>query len=275
MNPEENKSPEQLEREIAQTRSEMDHTLHAIQNRLSADALMHQAVDYVRQSAGGYASNLGTTVKQNPVPFTMLGISLAWLMVAGKTGPRYQEYEFKDPSEPGTMDRVGSALTSAGEKIGDAVQGVKDRAASVSGQIGDTVHGAGERARSAGTWARDTGSIARVSVGQWTADARDRYYRARHGFESTFNEFPLILGALGVAVGAALGASLPATRREDQLMGTMSDDFVDETKRTVKEQYDKNVDKVQSVANRAMEAAKDEAAKQDLMPQGAKTTDVP
>ena len=275
MNPEENKSPEQLEREIAQTRAEMDHTLHAIQNRLSADALMHQAVDYVRQSAGGYASNLGATVKQNPVPFTMLGISLAWLMAAGKTGPRYQEYEFEEPSGPSAMDRLGSAISSAGEKVGDAVQGVKDRAAGVSGKIGDTVHGAGERARDAGAWARDTGSSARVSIGQWTADARDRYYRARHGFESTFNEYPLILGALGIAVGAALGASLPSTRREDQWMGSMSDDFVDQTKRTVKQEYDKNVDKVQSVANRAMEAAKDEAAKQDLMPEGAKATDVP
>jgi hypothetical protein len=276
MNPEENKTPEQLEREIAMTRVEMDHTLHAIQNRLSPDTLIHQAVDYVRHHAGGYASNLGTTVKQNPVPFTMLGISLGWLMMTGRTGPRYEEFrDYSETSSPGAMERLGSAMRSTGEKVDDTVQSAKDTAASVGGKISETLHGAGERARSARAWARSTGSSARVSMGQWTSEARERYYRARHGFETTYNEYPLILGALGVAFGAALGASLPSTRREDEWMGTMSDDVVDRTKRVVKDEFDRNREKIESVADKAMQAVREEAQKQGLTPEGAKTTDVP
>jgi len=274
MNRDDSKSPEQLEREIAVTRAEMDHTLQAIQNRLSPDTLMHQAVDYVREGAGGYASNLGSTVKQNPVPFTLLGISLAWLIMSGRSGTRHDEFaEFREPPGPGAMDRVSSGMTSAGNKISDTVQSVKEGAASVSGRVSETMRGAGERARSAGEWAHAKGSGARISMGQWTHDARGSYYRARHGFETTFNDYPLVLGALGVALGAAIGASLPSTRREDQLMGAMSDDFVNQTKSTVREEFDRNLDELESAADKAVQVAKDEAAKQDLTATGA--TNVP
>lgn len=276
MNPDENKSPEQLEREIAVTRAEMDHTLQAIQNRLSPDMLMHLAVDYVREGAGGYASNLGSTIKQNPVPFTMLGVSLAWLMMSGRSGARYDEYaELREPSEPGAMDRMSSAMSNAGGKVSDTIQGVRDGAASVGGRIGETMHGARERARSAADWAHAKRAGARISMGEWTGEARERYHRARHGFETTFNDYPLILGALGVALGAAIGASLPATRREDEWLGTMSDDFVDETKRAVKQEFDRNRDKLESVADKAVQAAKDEAVKQDLTASGPGTANVP
>ena len=243
-------SPEQLEREIALTRSEMDHTLSAIQNRLSPDALMHQAVDYVRYGAGDYVSNLGATIKQNPVPFTLLGISLAWLMVSGRGDPRERHSEFDDydtaPSRPGRMERMGSAASEAGTRISD------------------TAHGVADKARSASDWARAKGTSARITAGQWRNGARDNYYRARAGFGTTFNDYPLILGAFGVVLGAAIGASLPATRREDEWMGNVSDDFVDQAKRTAREEFDKNRGKVESVAEKAAEAAQDEARKQGL-----------
>lgn len=248
MSPEQ--SPEQLEREIALTRTEMDQTLSAIQDRLSPDVLMHQAVDYVRKGAGGYVSNLGTTIKQNPVPFTLLGISLAWLMVSGRGGPREGHPEFDEhrsiPSGPGKMERMGSAVSEAGTRISD------------------TAHGVADKARGASDWARAKGTSARISAGHLASGAREGYYRARNGFETTVNDYPLILGAFGVALGAAIGASLPATRREDEWMGDASDRLVDEVKTTAREEFDKNRERLESVAERAAEAAKDEAHRQGL-----------
>ncbi len=243
-------SPEQLEREIALTRSEMDHTLSAIQNRLSPDALMHQAVDYVRNGAGEYVSNLGATIKQNPVPFTLLGISLAWLMVSGRNDPRERHPEFDDygtaRSRSGKMERMGSAASEAGTRISD------------------TAHNVADKARSASDWARAKGTNARITAGQWRNGARDNDYRARAGFGATFNDYPLILGAFGVVLGAAIGASLPATRREDEWMGDARDDFVDQAKRTARAECDQNRENVKRVAEQAAEAAQDEARKQGL-----------
>lgn len=262
MNHDQNKSPDQLEREIAVTRDDIDHTLTAIQNRLSPDTLMHQAVDYVRDGAGGYVNNLGTTIKQNPVPFTMLGLSLAWLMISGRSGPREYRYgeEFQSaPSGPGKMERMGSAISGAGSRVSETVS-------SASSRVSETVHGVADKARNASEWAHEKGSSARITAGHWTDEARDRYYRARYGFETTMNDYPLVVGAFGVALGAVLGAGLPGTRREDEWMGTARDDFVDQTKETVKHEFDKNRDKLESVAEKAAEAAKQEARRQDLTP---------
>lgn len=266
MNPEQNKSPEQLEREIADTRGEMESTLAAIQNRLSPDRLIHQAADYVREGAGGYASNLGASIKNNPVPFTLLGVSLAWLMLSSGRAPRHVEYdEFStEPSGPGTMERIGSGFSSAKSKVGDSAHTISEGISSAKTTMSESMHGVADRVRGASEWARNKGSSARITAGQWSQDARDRYYRARHGMETTFNEYPLILGAFGVALGAAIGASLPSTRREDEWMGRASDDFVDQAKRVVRDEFDKNRGKLESVADKAVQAAQEEAQNQNL-----------
>jgi hypothetical protein len=49
---------------------------------------------------------------------------------------------------------------------------------------------------------------------------------ARHGFDSMLDEQPLVLGALALAFGAALGAVLPRTETEDELFGEQSDRIV-------------------------------------------------
>jgi hypothetical protein len=43
--------------------------------------------------------------------------------------------------------------------------------------------------------------------------------RAREGFNTLLEEQPITLGALGLAVGAAIGAMLPSTEQEDRLLG--------------------------------------------------------
>ena len=72
-----NKSPEQLEREIDQTRGHVDDTVRALVDRLSPGELVDQALDYFRRSdvAGGartFAYNLGSAVRDNPVPAVMV-----------------------------------------------------------------------------------------------------------------------------------------------------------------------------------------------------------
>jgi hypothetical protein len=80
------------------------------------------------------------------------------------------------------------------------------------------------KARSVRERARRLGASARHRVGEtgehlWDGarDAGDRasYYgrRVRRGFFDTLHEQPLVLGALGLAAGAAIGAALPVTER--------------------------------------------------------------
>ena len=51
--------------------------------------------------------------------------------------------------------------------------------------------------------------------------------RAEHTVESTLRANPLALGAVAVAIGAAIGLSLPHTQTEDQWMGAAKDRLLD------------------------------------------------
>ncbi|MGF7207940.1 hypothetical protein GGE65_002518 [Skermanella aerolata] len=89
------RTPEQIEREIEQTRRNTAATLAAIEDRLAPGRLMDEAWSYLRTSGQGqtFVSNLSATVRDNPIPVALLAISLAWLAIASsKTGTRREEF---------------------------------------------------------------------------------------------------------------------------------------------------------------------------------------
>ena len=73
-------------------------------------------------------------------------------------------------------------------------------------------------------------------------------------------EQPLILGVLGFALGAALGAGIPPTRQEDELMGEMRDEYV----QRAKEMGEEYLEQGKQMAMAAGEAAKEQAGKEGL-----------
>jgi hypothetical protein len=134
-----------------------------------------------------------------------------------------------------------------------------------------------DAARSARSGAGDLGARARAGMGRagrgFSSGAdRTRAYasqygrRARQGFLYTLNEQPLVLGAIGLAVGAALGSALPSTTREDRLMGGTRDRL----KHRAAEEGREQMHKAQAAAGAAYEAARDEADRQGLTPEGGK-----
>ena len=83
------KSADEVEREVQQSRAEVEEALEAIQERLSPGQLFDQAVDYMRGSGGNeFLRNLGATVRDNPVPIVLMSTGLAWLMLAGPRARR-------------------------------------------------------------------------------------------------------------------------------------------------------------------------------------------
>ncbi|MFC7553216.1 hypothetical protein ACFQU7_14695 [Pseudoroseomonas wenyumeiae] len=59
----------------------------------------------------------------------------------------------------------------------------------------------------------------------------------RHSWNRASTEQPLLLGALGLALGAVVGALLPRTRTEDRLMGEASDAVTQQLSSAAQEQY--------------------------------------
>ena len=76
-----------IERDLAQTRSRLDATIDALQDKLSPGQMVDQAVSYLKDSGGGeFGRNLSRSVTEHPLPVALIGVGVAWLMAASARG---------------------------------------------------------------------------------------------------------------------------------------------------------------------------------------------
>ncbi|MCE3247680.1 MAG: hypothetical protein K0R41_1505 [Geminicoccaceae bacterium] len=317
------KSAAEIEREVREERAHVEQTLDAIQDRLSPGQLVDQAVTYIRTSGGSdFVRNLGESVRQNPIPIALVGMGLAWMMIASSrgNGDRSSTYwvdddldEYDDEDDyyartgydagteypyggetrsataglydaasegergPSWGDRAKATAEGAKERAEELRQRARDTAARARSSVGDIGSRARRAASEAGARVGGIGARARERVahaghdlseraGQTGAYARQYGDRARRGFSYTLNEQPLVLGAIGLAVGAALGSILPRSEREDRLMGGTSDRLKQQAEELSREE----LAKAKAAARSAYDAAVDEADKQGLTPEGGR-----
>jgi uncharacterized protein DUF3618 len=169
------KSSAQLEREAELARSQLAATLEELRSRITPGQLVDQTLDYARDTnVGELVRNLGRDARDNPLPLALMGVGLAWLMVAKGRRAR-------------TGDGYGAALDEAAMSASGAYHDASVAAADAGGRIRAGASAAG---------------------GSFLALVRDQ---------------PLVLAGIGVALGALLGAALPATETENRLMGGASD----------------------------------------------------
>ena len=236
------KDPERLERDIDRTRASLGRTVDALERRLSPGELVDQALGMAREHGGEFATNLGRSVRNNPMPVILTGVGLAWMM-ASSNEPRapayrsagyggYQEWtsdgveEMEESGgESGGRLKSGlrsakSALGSVGEKASRAKDSLKHSVGSLSDSASGAVSGTGDRMRTQGE---------RMRV---------QSQRLRSNFETMMEEQPLIVGAIGIALGAALGAAFPRTEREDRLLGETRDSAMRAVKEKAAEAYE-------------------------------------
>ncbi len=258
------RSSADLERDVRQSRAQVEDTLDAIQDRLSPGQWMDQVAHYVRDNGGDFARNFGHVVRQNPVPAALVGVGLVWMMLGSRRRngqePATAPEDYFDPDWP----EVGAGPGQFGSEADEPTAGLNEAAESswraakrAGGRMGRFADSARERAASMG-----------ASVGEQArrTGAQARHYRgrAREGFLHTLQRQPLVLGALGLAAGAVLGAALPATRREDELMGETSDHLKQGAWAAGREGYAR----AEAAAGAAYTAAADEAKDQGLSREG-------
>lgn len=188
--------------------------------------------------------------------------------------------------------------------IGDRLNEGKDRAA----QAADTARGKmaelGEQAKRSGQRSRDTFSSAAADTEQrltrlyrrlaaGTEDlsdaARERIVAARREAlvareklrsqarthaqtaSNIYEQQPLVAGALALAVGAAVGAALPRTDVEDDMMGEQSDALFREAERVYREERDKAARVAEATVEEAKTVARETKRELDESAPGDQT----
>jgi ElaB/YqjD/DUF883 family membrane-anchored ribosome-binding protein len=244
------RDPREIEAELDRTRMQMGNTLEALQRKLSPGELFDQAMGYVRGSGGSeFTSNLKQSVAQNPVPVGLVGLGLAWLMLSGRGSSQADTLHAGD----------------GGHRIGEAASGARDRITGATSSAHEKSRAAAERARAG---LGHLASSSRERMQHLSHSARSGAERAKSGLDYMLNEQPLVLGAVGMALGALVAASLPRTRREDELMGRARDEFVERAREQGQAQAEKARRVAESAGDAAKEAARDEAHKQGLSSAG-------
>ncbi len=221
----------QLREQIEETRSQMGETIDAIQDKLSianiseevserVTSAVETAKDAVYNATIGKAADMFKdlnnttavrTVRNNPLPFILIGFGtglLAYQTMSGRrsgNGSSMREERVRGP-QPGTVDTVSRGLSSAGETVSDA-----------AGNAYGSVSGAIQTAYSS---ASDAAHRAYDAVGDLKTTARDQYDRY-------LDESPLALGAVAMALGAAVGMAIPSTRYEGELLGPAKQQLLD------------------------------------------------
>lgn len=204
------KDPDELEREIEAERAHINETLRALEQRFSPGQILDQVLRYTRSNGGDFSRNLVDTVKTNPVPTLLTATGLMW-MIYGERHPHSGDGFWRDSDNPSRASYgVDPAYQSASG--GDAYDQENARGSSLASRI---KQGVGRLSGSA----RQTSDRTSQRAQHAKEGARQQAQRASQGFEHMLRDQPLALGAIGVALGALIGASVPRSQREDELLG--------------------------------------------------------
>ena len=285
------RTPEEIEADIRTTRSEMDGTLSQLQRRLSSapNEMVGDFTESFKQAvvrnpvpaaliAAGLVVVAGSTLLRHRVPLALVGSAVAWRKMYGPE-EMYQR-GYREASRH--QDRIGYGDTSASPyyETGQAmdyprrqrssrpgmVDRLKDMASSSRERLSETSHQLAERSSHMREQLSDVASRGRSRASYMSDRARGQARRARSGYDSMLREQPLMLGLMGMAVGAAIGALAPMTRRENRLMGEASDHLTERAREEMHHQLDKGKRVAEAATEAATEAAKEEAHRQQERP---------
>jgi len=275
---------EHIKAKIEQTRSQMGETIDAIQDRLSFSNISEQVSERVNTAietakdtaydatigkAVNFMKNVGDEVsqsgafrvmKRNPLPLALIGLGaglLAYQSYSGKgsrrgngrmydrnrlysTGNPQANYGSTGSTKRGFGDTATRAYDGISNKAGAALEGVSSSAGaayeSVTGAVTNAYSGAGELANRVYDRAGEYGTI------------------AYEKYDEYIEENPLALGALAVAVGAAVGFTIPSTNYEGRMMGEARENLM----QRAQDAAGSLVDKAKQVASEAGQTIKEE-----------------
>lgn len=240
---ESHKDPARLEREIDQQRDNIGDIINALENKLSPGEVLDRMMKLGKGNGGEFARNLGTTVKANPVPALLASASLLWLYAGrNNTGSAARASAYRSDMYSGSADYSDGDVYTAGSHLGGNGSS-SDQHRSMKDRVSEGAHSMKDRASDmrSGMAEKWGGAKSRVSSGASGAkdSIRNQTQRAKSGFDGMLNENPMALGAIGIAVGALLGASLPTTEKEHRLMGDASARMKDKAKSAASSGYSK------------------------------------
>lgn len=222
--------PEQIERDIEKTRQELADTLDSLQKSLSPGQLVDQVLGYLDPQSGHLGSDIAGALRDNPVPTALAGAGLAWLAARmALARPAQSTGDTPHPDTPAATYHLGEKAFTERRLGGDRrmsgnKHGWRGHPVPAGSEMEGSTHFPIERRRNrrradtaTDTARPETQPHAGKDTEPPTGTASRYTQEAWEGTLRLTGEQPLLLGALGLAVGMLLGAGLlPATADSGQ-----------------------------------------------------------
>jgi hypothetical protein len=239
------------------------------------------------ERSSDFIGALDDAVRNNPIPAALVGIGILWLFAGGRNvmlggasrtifggiGHRAQDaggiaYLGARAAAGRVADGVG-ALAEGATEIGTHARATARAAAET---VGTTIDKAGEML---GEAARRVDEGVRESRGTYNPSSATDPVGGAQGNEGGMQDFladlfakqPLMLGAVGIAIGAAVAASLPASESENRLMG----DTADAVKGQAEKLWDQTKRRGADLASKGLKEAEAQGLTPEAAAQAART----
>ena len=236
------RDPDSLEREIDEQRREINETLRALEEKFSSREIANQFMQYLGDPGRQWMATLGSSVKANPVPTLLTAIGVSWLMMSDRNGANRAAYAHPYAATGEGRGRFEGAAASAH----DATDTMMRKA-----------HEMGDRAEHVGEALHEKAAHTHEALRSRASHARDGLHHVADvgdNFAHMIKEQPLALGAIGIALGALLGAALPRTEQERRVLGEASERVMEKGREMAREGYRKASQKVDAVVEAAEES---------------------
>ncbi|HEY8572970.1 DUF3618 domain-containing protein [Phenylobacterium sp.] len=258
-----NRTSADIEAEVEASRSQLDRDVDALKSKMTPGQMFDEAARMMGGTGQQVASKFAEQAKANPMPLAVMGLGLAWLMMSnnrqqtGGYGSYSGEVRSFAPGAEYGAEWDGSAYDGAshsgstGAGLKEKVQGVGDKAA---GMLSDAKEKLAGGAHSVGDGGRNAMHHVGSAAGAVRQRAAQAGQQAQQTFIQTLESEPLLIAGLGLIVGAAIGAAIPATAAENRVMGDARDKVMSKGKEVAQQ----GLQQASTVAQAAYGAAKSE-----------------
>ncbi|MDG3042788.1 DUF3618 domain-containing protein [Roseicyclus marinus] len=231
----------------------------------------HRSPQSSRRKADHDWSNGGHATESDPSWYgktDALPDSDAQSLARGRVGRSADRGDTSD----GILGRVRDAAETAGDGMSDAAGNWRDKTLDLTARLSHGLEDLSGEAKSRVVAARRAAHEVRVS-------SEAMMHKGMRRASTLFEDQPLVVGALAVAAGAAVGAMLPHTRVEDNTMGESRDRLFDEAEAVFREERDKAMAAAREVGKTVASEVRDDLddfseAIGDLLPEDKTAGDV-
>lgn len=254
-----------LTNSVRELKGKVSDTVDEFRERVSPTHIKQEIREYVREGSQSFVQSLEQKARDNPLQAVAVGAAIAYplfgilraipaplmlmgagLWFAGKSGRktlsqvRTKAADIAGRTSDDIAEFAGAARQTAGDRADQVSQTIAARGAAVTGRVSDmadqvkaTAANLGNTAVEFGQSTLDTAtaraSAASDAVSDVASEMKNKVVAAGTQSRDTVLAFvdrnPLLVGGVGLAIGAFIASSLPASDVENRYLGERSDDL--------------------------------------------------